>query len=132
MSEWDGWDTGRVVLALSAVLYAGIWIQLSLYHWAGAFKHFAMWIPVFATPLFVAGAVIGVVARDGVWGWVAGGLLTVGVIEGLAGLFFHVRGMRYQIGGYSLRNLLSGPPPLLPVAFSMTGVFGLVGLFWNA
>ncbi len=131
MSEWDGWDTGRVVLALSAVLYAGIWVQLSLYHWAGAFKHFAMWIPVFATPLFVMGALIGVVARDGVWGWIAGGLLAIGVVEGLAGLFFHVRGMRYQVGGYSLRKLVSGPPPLLPVAFSMTGVFGLVGLLWN-
>ena len=132
MSEWEGWDVGRVVLALSAVLYAGIWIQLSLFHWAGAFKHFAMWIPVFATPFFVAGAVLGVVAREEPWGWIAAALLGVGVIEGLAGLYFHLRGMRYQIGGFSMRNLLSGPPPLLPVAFSMTGVFGLVGLLWNA
>lgn len=132
MSEWDGWDLGRIVLALSAVMYLGIWAQVSLSHWAGAFKHRAMWGPVLATPLIVTGAVLGMVVREEPWGWIAAGLLALGVVEGMVGIFFHLRGMRYQIGGFSVRNLLSGPPPMLPVAYSMVGLFGLVGLLWNA
>lgn len=133
MDAWDGWETGRAILALTAVFYLGVWVQLSLMHWAGAFKRKAMYGPVIATPLFALAALLGMVARDGVLGWVALVLLAAGVLEGLTGVFFHVQGMYYQIGGLrSLRNLLSGPPPILPVAYALIGVLGIVGLAWNA
>ncbi|MDQ4005333.1 MAG: hypothetical protein M3135_03405, partial [Actinomycetota bacterium] len=85
-------------------------------------------VPVIVTPLFVGGAVLGMAVRDGVWGGVAGALLAAGVLEGLAGLYYHLRGIRSQIGGFSMRNLLSGPPPVLPLAYALIGVVGLVGL----
>ena len=129
MAAWNGWELGRSVLLLSAVMYAGIWIQVSLYHRAGAFKHWAMYIPVIVTPLLAGAAVLGLAVRDGVWGWVAAALLAAGVLGGLLGFGYHVRGIRSQIGGFSMRNLLSGPPPILPVAYSLIGVVGLVGLF---
>ena len=132
MSAWNGWEADRVILALSAVMYAGIWVQVSLFHWAGAFKKLAMWGPVLMTPLIVGGAVAGVVTRSGVWGWVAASLLALGVLDGLIGLFYHLKGIAKQIGGFSKRNLLSGPPPVLPLAYSLIGVVGLVGLLWNA
>jgi hypothetical protein len=132
MAEWDGWQLDRGVLVFTAVAYVVIWIQLSLYHWAGGFKHVAMWGPVLSTPLVIGGAVAGAAVRDGVWGWVALGLLGFGVVEGLLGLYFHVQGIRSQIGGFSLRNLLSGPPPMLPVAYAAVGVLGIGGLVWNA
>lgn len=132
MSEWAGWGVDRVVLALAAVLYFGIWAQVSLMHWAGAFKHPAMWGPVLATPLVIAAAIVGLFVRTEPWGWVVAALLAVGVLEGVGGLLFHLRGMRYQVGGISMRSLLNGPPPMLPVAYSLTGVLGLVGLLWNA
>ena len=133
MSEWESWGVDRIVLALAAVLYFGIWGQVSLMHWAGAFKHPAMWGPVIATPFVIAAAILGVFVRTDAWGWVAAALLAIGVLEGIGGLAFHLRGMHYQVGGFSsLRTLLNGPPPMLPVAYSLTGVLGLVGLLWNA
>ncbi len=128
MNPWTGWELGRTVLLLAAVMYTGIWLQVSLFHRAGAFKHWAMYVPVILTPLFVGGAVLGIAVRDGIWGWVAAALLAVGVLEGLAGLYYHLRGIRSQIGGFSMRNLLSGPPPVLPLAYALIGVVGLVGL----
>lgn len=128
MSPWDGWELGRIVLLLTAVLYTGIWIQLSLFHRAGAFKHWAMYVPVIVTPLFVGGAVLGIAVREGFWGWVSVALLAAGTLEGLAGLYYHLRGIASQIGGFAMRNLLSGPPPILPLAYSLIGVVGLSGL----
>lgn len=132
MAAWHGWDLDRAILVFTGVAYLVIWVQLSLYHWAGGFKHLAMWGPVLSTPLVVGGAILGAVARDGVWGWIALALLTLGVLEGLLGLYFHVQGIRAQIGGFSIRNLLSGPPPLLPVAYAAVGVLGAGALVWNA
>src|SRR5215204_875002 len=117
MAAWHGWDLDRAFLLFTGVAYLVVWIQLSLFHWARGFKHIAMWGPVLATPLLVGGAVLGAVMRDGAWGWVALGLLVFGILEGLLGLFFHVQGIRTQIGSFSLRNVLSGPPPLLPFAY---------------
>ncbi len=133
MDAWDGWETGRVVLLLAAVMYTGIWVQLSLFHWAGAFKRRVMWGPVLVTPLFVVAAILGAVEREGILGWLALGLLALGIVEGMTGLFFHLQGMGYQVGGLrSVRNLLAGPPPMLPMAYSIVGVIGIVGLVWNA
>jgi hypothetical protein len=132
MAAWDGWDLDRSVLVFTAVAYSAIWIQLSLYHWAGGFKHLAMWGPVLSTPLVIAGAALGAVMRDGIWGWIALALLGFGVLEGLLGLYFHVQGIRSQIGGISTRNLLSGPPPMLPLAYAAMGVLGAGALVWNA
>jgi len=131
LENWDGWETGRVIVLLSAVLYAGIWVQLSLYHWGGAFRHPAMVTPVIITPVMVVAILLAVVDGDEVLGWIAAGALILGVLEGLAGLVFHLRGTSYMVGGFSIRNFIAGPPPILPVAYSLAGVVGLVGLFLN-
>jgi hypothetical protein len=123
---------GRLVVAFSALLYAGIWVQLSLFHWAAAFRRWEMMPPVVVTPLIVVVVLLGVVARDNVLGWIAFAGLTLGVVEGLAGLLFHLQGSLAQIGGPTLRNVMAGPPPVLPVAYSLAGVLGLIGLLSNA
>lgn len=132
MAEWQGWSLDRAVVTFSALLYAGIWVQVSLYHWAGGFKKLAMWGPVIATPLIVGGIVACAVSRADPWGWIAAALLAFGVLDGLIGLYYHLNGIRMQIGGFSLRNLLGGPPPVLPLAYALVGVLGLGGLIWNA
>jgi hypothetical protein len=132
MSAWDGWELGRAVLLFTVVAYLVIWVQVSLFHWAGAFKHWAMWGPVLATPVIALGALLGAIARDAAWGWIALALLAIGVLEGLVGLYFHVVGLRYQVGGFSTRNLLAGPPPMLPIAYAALGVLGVGALLWNA
>jgi hypothetical protein len=132
MSGWDGWDVDRAVVVFTAVAYLVIWVQVGLYHWAGGFKHVAMWAPVLATPLVIAGALAGAAERESPWGWVALGLLAFGAIDGLVGVYYHLRGIASQIGGFSTRNLLSGPPPMLPLAYAAIGVLGIGGLLWNA
>lgn len=133
MDAWDGWELGRAVLALSALLFAGIWVQLSLLHWRAAFRRWEMYGPVFATPLIVVGVLLGVLDREGPLGWIALVALGIGTAEGLAGVFFHVRGIAYQVGGVlSVRNLMAGPPPVLPLAYAIVGVLGLMGMLWDA
>jgi hypothetical protein len=132
VSAWDGWDVDRAVLLFTAVAFLVIWVQVSLFHWAGAFKHWAMWAPVVATPVVALGAVLGALQRDGVLGWIALVLLAVSALEGLVGLGYHLRGITFQVGGFTMRNLLSGPPPMLPLAYAAIGVLGLGALVWNA
>jgi hypothetical protein len=132
VAEWDGWDGGRAVLLFTAVAYLVIWVQLSLFHWAGGFKHWAMWGPVLATPLVIAGAIVGALERGSPWGWVALGLIAFGVLDGALGVYYHLRGITSQIGGFTTRNVLSGPPPMLPLAYAAMGVLGIGALLWNA
>jgi hypothetical protein len=129
MAPWDGWELGRAVVAFTAVMYAGMWVQLSLMHGSGGFKHPAMWSPVVATPVLVGSAVV---TREGIIGVAVAAVLGLGVLLGLAGTALHLRGTRSQVGGVGLRNLLSGPPPVLPVAYALTGLLGLGALIWNA
>jgi hypothetical protein len=89
-----------------------------------------MWAPVILTPLVIGATLAAVARRDGIWGWVGALFLAVGVLGGLLGLYYHLRAVAYQIGGlFSLRNLMAGPPPVLPLAYSLIGVLGLLGLF---
>ena len=131
MSDWHAWELGRVVLAAAAVMYTGIWVQVTLFHWGAAFSSRAMWAPVLMTPLIVVAAVLGVVDR-GQFGWVAAVALAIGAVDGLYGLYRHVRGDVSQIGGLTVRNLMAGPPPVLPLAYSLIGVVGLLGVLWDA
>lgn len=132
MSDWDGFTVDRAALVLCAVMYAGIWMQVTFMHWAGGFKKTAMWGPVVATPLFVAAAAVGAIDRGGMLGWAVAVVLAVGVVEGLMGFALHLRGIAGQVGGFSLRNVLSGPPPILPLAYALIGVLGFGAVVWNA
>jgi hypothetical protein len=132
LSGWDAWELGRVVLAAAAVMYAGIWAQVTLFHWGAAFASRAMWAPVILTPFVVLAAAVALVTRSDPWGWVAAGALALGVLDGLYGLYRHLRGTVAQVGGFTMRNLIAGPPPVLPLAYSLIGVVGLLGLLWDA
>ena len=132
MSQWASWELGRIVLGLSALLYFWIWIQVALFHRAGGFSHRSMYTPVIYTPLAVAGALAGIVRRDGWWGWISVGLLGVAVLIGLIGLALHWKAILSHIGGLKMRNLIAGPPPTLPLIYSLIGLVGITGLLWNA
>jgi hypothetical protein len=132
MAAWNGWQIDRGVLAFSALMYSGIWVQVSLFHRAGAFKKLVMWAPVLLTPLIIGGTLAGVARRDGAWGWIAATFLATGVLNGLIGLYYHLRGVMLQVGGFTVRNFMAGPPPVLPLAYSLIGILGLMALLWNA
>jgi hypothetical protein len=132
VTDWNAWELGRVVLGTAAVMYTGIWAQVTLFHWGAAFASRAMWAPVIMTPFIVVAAAVAVVTRSDPWGWVAVVALGIGVLDGMYGLYRHLRGTVSQIGGLTLRNLMAGPPPVLPLAYSLIGVVGLLGLLWDA
>jgi hypothetical protein len=131
VSDWNGWELGRAVLGAATVMYVGIWAQVTLFHRGAAFASRAMWAPVILTPFVAAAAAIAIVSRSDPWGWIAAAALSVGVLDGLYGSYRHLRGTVSQIGGLTLRNLMAGPPPLLPLAYSLIGVVGLLGLLWD-
>ena len=43
-----------------------------------------------------------------------------------------MRGTARRIGGFTLRNLLAGPPPMLPLAFAALGLTGVLAVMWEA
>ena len=120
------------MLVAAAVMYAGIWAQVTLFHWAAAFASRAMWAPVLMTPFIVLAAALAVLTRQDPSGWIAAVALAIGALDGLYGLYRHLRGTASQIGGFTLRNLMAGPPPVLPLAYSLIGIVGLLGLLWDA
>ena len=75
---------------------------------------------------------IGALQRDGVLGWIVLAVFAFGIVDGLIGIAEHLRGITRRIGGFSLRNLMSGPPPMLPVAFMALALTGALALVWEA
>jgi hypothetical protein len=132
MDGWDGWPFARGYMLLVALAFVVVGLQVFLFHWRAGFARRTMYGPVLFAPVLVVAGVVGAVEREGWLGWVVFGIFAFGVVEGLIGVYEHVRGIAHRIGGFSLRNLLSGPPPLLPVAFAALGVTGALAVVWGA
>jgi hypothetical protein len=82
--------------------------------------------------VLAAAGVVAAVSRDGWLGWVVLIVFAFGVLDGLVGIYEHVRGVAGRIGGFSLRNLMAGPPILLPVTFTALSVSGGLAVLWGA
>jgi hypothetical protein len=132
MDAWDGWPFARLYMLLVALAFAVIGLQVLLFHWRAGFRSLTMYGPVLLAPVVVLAGVVGAIQRDGLLGWLVLAVFGLGVIDGLVGVFEHWRGIARRIGGFSLRNLMSGPPPLLPVAFMALALTGALALVWEA
>jgi hypothetical protein len=131
MEAWDGWPFARLYLLLVALAFVVIGLQVLLFHWRAAFRRWTMYGPVLLAPILVLAGVVGAVRRDGWLGWIALAIFGLGIVDGLVGIFEHLRGIARRIGGFALRNLMSGPPPLLPVAFTALALTGALALMWE-
>lgn len=130
MQSWNGWPLERLVYGFLAVAYLAVWAQLTMYHYRGGFRSKAMWGPVIFTPLAVVACLLALATRAD---WVITVLtyvLAVAALEGLAGAFLHLKGVASMVGGLSGRNLLAGPPFILPVIYAALGIFGLLVRYW--
>ena len=132
MDAWDGWPFARLYMLLVALAFLVIGLQVLLFHWRGGFRRLTMYGPVLLAPVLVLAGVVGAAKRDGVLGCVVLAVFALGVVDGLVGVFEHFRGIARRVGGFSLRNLMSGPPPLLPVAFTALALTGALALVWEA
>jgi hypothetical protein len=132
MDAWDGWPFARLYMLLVALAFAVVGLQVLLFHWRAAFRRLTMYGPVLLAPVIVVAGVVGALKRDGPLGWIVLAVFALGIVDGLVGIVEHLRGISRRIGGFSLRNLMSGPPPLLPVAFMALALTGALALVWEA
>jgi hypothetical protein len=132
MDAWEGWPFARLYMLLVALAFLVIGLQVLLFHWRAAFRRLTMYGPVLLAPVLVLAGVVGAIKRDGPLGWIVLAVFALGIVDGLVGVAEHLRGIAQRIGGFSLRNLMSGPPPLLPVAFTALALTGALALLWEA
>ncbi len=91
-----------------------------------------MYGPVLLAPIIVLAGIAAAITRDGLIGWAALGIFGFGFLEGLIGFVLHLRGIAERIGGFSLRNILAGPPALLPMAYGALALTGGLAIIWKA
>jgi hypothetical protein len=131
MDPWDGWPFARLYLLLVALAFIVVGAQVFLFHWRAAFRSRAMYGPVAMAPIIAAAGVAAAVARNDAVGWTAIAIFAVGLADGLVGIALHLRGIAARVGGFTLRNLTAGPPPLLPVAFAALALTGGLAVVWQ-
>ncbi len=132
MEGWSGWDFQRFYLLFVAVAFLLLGLQVLLLHWRAAFTRWTMYAPVLLAPVLAAAGVVGGLTRDGWLGWTVLIVFLVGGVVGLVGVYEHGHGIAERIGGFSLRNLVAGPPVLLPVMFTALALSGGIALVWGA
>lgn len=132
MDAWDGWSYARAHLLLVALAILVVGGQVLLFHLRAAFRAKSMYGPVVMAPIIAAAGVLGAVTRQGAIGWVVMAVFVVGFLEGVYGTVLHLRGIAARVGGFTLRNLTAGPPPLLPLAFGALGLTGALAVAWEA
>jgi hypothetical protein len=132
MDAWEGWPYARAYLLLVALAFLVVGGQVYLLHLRAAFRAKSMYGPVLMAPVIIAAGVVGAITRQGAVGWVVFAVFAIGFAEGAFGTVLHVRGIAARVGGFTLRNLTTGPPPLLPLAFGALGLTGALAVAWEA
>lgn len=126
---WNGWPADRVLFLFLGVVFLAVFVQVGLMHWRQNFRHWAMWIPVVATPS------LGVLALLLTWRNVEGLRLlfvllsSVGVVSGLVGSYYHIEGVGGRVDGYTLSNFMVGPPVALPLLITALSALGLIVVY---
>jgi hypothetical protein len=101
-------------------------VEIYMNHYGGSFGNKWMWTPVFLSPALSAAGVAGV-ASERAARTALPALSAVFLLDGLAGIYFHVRGAYRKPGGFkeATYNLVMGPPALAPGALAMVGGIGM-------
>jgi len=131
---WQGWPLERMLLIVIGIAFALLAVQVTLFHSRQNFRHWAMWVPVIATPVFALLAVILAFFNAGWLRALFAFMMWAGMVAGLYGAYLHTAGVGQRVGGYSQsQNFLVGPPiflPLLITALSGVGLLALYGGEW--
>jgi hypothetical protein len=121
---------GRAQKLLSAATAASalpIGAEIYINHYGGSFGNKWMWTPVALSPALSAAGIAGVVSERAAR-TVLPALSVVFLLDGLAGVYFHLRGIARKPGGFRepTYNLVMGPPALAPGSLAMIGGIGLM------
>jgi hypothetical protein len=121
---------GRAQKLLSAATAASalpMGVEIYINHYGGSFGNKWMWTPVVLSPALSAAGVAGVVSERAARTALPA-LSAVFLLDGLAGVFFHGRGIARKPGGFKepTYNLVMGPPALAPGSLAMIGALGMM------
>lgn len=117
----------RSLSGLTAVAALVTGAEVYLEHYKASFGNKVMWSPILVTPPLVVAGIGGVFSKR----WAKTALpVAAGVfaLNGLAGEYFHARGVARKPGGWALAsyNLPMGPPISAPGLMAMVGGMGLL------
>jgi len=117
----------RSLSGLTAMAAAVTGAEVYLEHYKASFGNKVMWSPILVTPPLVVAGIGGVFSKR----WAKTALpITAGIftLNGLAGEYFHARGVARKPGGWALAsyNLPMGPPISAPGLMAMVGGMGLL------
>jgi hypothetical protein len=120
---------GRAQRLLSGLTAAGalpLGAEIFVNHYGGSFGNKWMWTPVVLSPLLAAAGMAGVVSERAAT-TVLPAVSSVFFLDGVAGVYFHLRGAARKPGGLRAAsyNLVTGPPALAPGSLTMVGALGL-------
>ncbi len=117
----------RALSGLTAVAALVTGAEVYLEHYKASFGNKVMWSPVVVTPPLVVAAVGGVFSKR--WAKTALPISSaIFALDGLAGEYFHARGVARKPGGWAMAsyNLPMGPPISAPGLMAMVGGMGLL------
>ena len=117
----------RSLSGLTAVAALITGAEVYLEHYKASFGNKVMWSPILVTPPLVVAGIGGVFSKR--WAKTALPIASaIFALNGLAGEFFHARGVARKPGGWALAsyNVPMGPPISAHGLMSMVGGLGLL------
>ena len=127
VSALEGLGLPRLLRIGVAGAIPPLWYEIAILHYRGSFHSRFMWIPVAGLPLvFVGGAISTFVSDEVRSRAIFRPLAWLMTIVGASGTFFHVRGIRRQMGGFHnwKYNAVTGPPTPAPPQVALLGLLG--------
>jgi hypothetical protein len=126
MRDWRRGRAQKLLSAATAVSALPLGLEIFVNHYGGSFGNKWMWTPVALSPALSAAGVAGVVSERAAR-TVLPALSAVFLLDGAAGVYFHLRGAYRKPGGFkeATYNLVQGPPALAPGSLAMIGGMGI-------
>lgn len=117
----------RMLSAATAASALPLGVEIYINHYGGSFGNRWMWSPVLLAPGLSAAGVAGVLSSRAAR-TVLPAASALFMLNGLAGEYFHLRGIARKPGGFSepTYNLVMGPPALAPGSLTIVGALGLM------
>lgn len=117
----------RSLSGLTAVAAAVTGVEVYMEHYKASFGNKVMWSPILLTPPLVIAGIGGVFNKK--WAKTALPIAAAAFgLNGLAGEYFHGRGVARKPGGWALAsyNVPMGPPIAAPGMMAMVGGMGVL------
>jgi hypothetical protein len=126
LRDWRRGRAQKLLSAATAVSALPLGLEIYVNHYGGSFGNKWMWTPVALSPALSAAGVAGVVSERAAK-TVLPALSAVFLLDGAAGVYFHLRGAYRKPGGFkeATYNFVQGPPALAPGSLAMIGGMGL-------